>query len=117
MATIPLSNFTANGLLADPAGTASGATNTVSAAVCPVEEIVLRAVVATATTNVTVKAGDSPPALAAGQGDHVEACPVGTSWLGPFTSSRFVQSDGTLTVDVATPANVTLAAFRVPRAV
>lgn len=113
MASIPLSALVANSSLAGPAGTASGATNIVAAG--PPEEVVLRAVVVTATTNVTVKAGDSPPAHSAGQGDLVVACPVGTTFLGPFTSGRFVQDDGTMNVDVATSANVTLTAFRVPR--
>lgn len=114
MATIPLSPFVPNSSLANPAGTAPTATNIVSAD-GRAEEIVIRAVVVTATTNVTVKAGDNPPALAAGQGDLVVACPIGTTHLGPFTSARFLQSDGTINVDVATPANVTLTAFRLPR--
>lgn len=114
MAAIPLSPLVANSSLAGPAGTASGATNIVAAGASP-EEVILRAVVITATTNVTVKAGDNPPALSGGQGDLTVACPVGTTFLGPFTSARFVQSDGTINVDVATPANVTLTAFRVPR--
>lgn len=115
MANIPLSALTPNARTADPAGTAPTATNIVQCAVCPTEKVLLRAVVVTATTNVTVKAGDNPPALAAGGGDLVAACVVGTNFIGPFESARFVQSDGTLNVDVATPANVTLTAIRLPR--
>jgi len=113
MAAIPISELTPNARTADPAGTASGATNIVAASVP--EELLLRAVVTTATTNVTIKAGDNPPALNSGQGDLTAACVVGTNWIGPLTSARFIQSDGTINVDVATPANVTLTAFHLPR--
>lgn len=114
MASIPLSTLTPNARTADPAGTASGSTNIVAAGAAP-EEIILRAVVANATTNVTVKAGANPPALSAGQGDVVAACVVGTNFIGPLSSARFIQADGTINVDVATAANVTLTAFVVPR--
>lgn len=114
MATYALSNLVANSSLAGPAGVVSDATNIISAG-GRTDEVILRAVVTTGTTNVIVKAGDNPPALAAGQGDLTVACPVGTTFLGPFTSARFVQDDGTINVNVATPANVTLTAFRIPR--
>lgn len=113
MAAIPITELTPNARTADPAGTASGATNIVAATES--EELLLRAVVTTATTNVTVKAGANPPALSAGQGDLVEACVVGTNWIGPFTSARFIQADGTINVNVATAANVVLTAFHIPR--
>lgn len=115
MATIPLSEFVPNASLAGPAGTAAGATNVVSTSGTRLEEVVLRVVTTTATTNVTVKAGVYPPALNAGQGDLVVACPVGTTFIGPFTSARFVRADGTLNVDSATAANHTITAFKLPR--
>jgi hypothetical protein len=115
MATIAVTALTANSNTAAPTQTASGTTNIVSAANIPLEEIMLKAVVTTATTVVTIKAGDYPPALSAGQGDAALSLTVGTHYVGPFTSGRFVQSDGTLNVDVATAANVTLAAIRLPR--
>lgn len=114
--SIALSPLVANSSLAGPAGTASDATlNTISAGGVPLEEVFVRAVVATATTNVVIKAGANPPALSAGQGDLTVACPVGTTFLGPFTSGRFMQQNGTMNITVATAANVTLTAFRVPR--
>jgi len=118
MATYALSQLVPNGLLADPAGTLTGAGNnsvTTSGAGVRAGEVILRVVTATATTTVTVKAGTYPPALSSGQGDLVFSCPVGTSWLGPFTGARVEQSDGTLNVVSATPANTTITAFRVPR--
>lgn len=118
MATnIALSPLVANSSLAGPAGTAADATlNTISAAGVPLEEVFIRAVVATGTTNVVIKASaNNPPALSAGQGDLTVACPVGTTFIGPFTSARFMKKDGTLDITTATPANVTLTAFRLPR--
>lgn len=115
MATFALASFVPNGALAQPTPAATDATNIVLAGAVNLDEVMLRAVVATATTSITVKAGDNPPALAAGQGDLVVAAAVGTHLIGPFTSARFAQSDGTLNVNVATPANVTLTALHLPR--
>jgi hypothetical protein len=118
MATYALSTLVPNGTLADPAGTVTGAgTNnvTTNGAGVNVEEIFLRVVTATGTTNVTIKAGAYPPALSAGQGDLTFACTVGTCFLGPFTGARFLQADGTLNVVSGTPANTTITAFRMPR--
>lgn len=115
MATIAVTALTPNTFTAAPSQTASGATNIISSAGIPLEEIVLKAVVTTATTVVTIKAGDSPPALSAGQGDSALSLTVGTHYVGPFTSARYMQDNGTLNVDVATAAQVTLAAIRLPR--
>lgn len=45
------------------------------------------------TNTVTVKAGDNPPALAAGLGDLVVtvAATTGVQYIGPFESGRFLQ--------------------------
>ena len=115
MATIALSNFVPNADLAAPAGTGAGATNIVSSAGVPLEQVVLQVVTATATTVLTVKAGGNPPSLSAGQGDLAVSCTVGTRYIGPFTSARFMQADGTMNVNSATAANHTITAFRLPR--
>jgi hypothetical protein len=118
MATYTLNALVPNGTLADPSGTLTGSgSNSVTTSgngVMP-EEVFLRVVTATATTNVTIKAGAYPPALSSGQGDLTFACTTGTAWLGPFTGARFLQSDGTLNVVSGTPANTTITAFRMPR--
>lgn len=113
MAAIPITLFLPNAGLANPGGTQATATNVVAAA--PAEELILRAVVVTGASNVTVRSGANPPALEGGQGDLIVNCPIGTTWIGPLTSGRFVQNGGAFNVDAATPANVTLTAFRVPR--
>ena len=114
--------LTANTVVADPAGTALDATDDhVFTASYPTDEYVIRVVNTTASTKtVTLKAGDNPPADAAGQGDLVLSCGAGDStpvvkWIGPFTSSRFLQNDGTVNLDVAASMTGTITIFRIPR--
>lgn len=64
---------------------------------------------------ITVKAGDHPPALAAGQGDLAVVVAFGTThFIGPFESGRFIQSDGSLMITSST-ATGTIACLKVPR--
>lgn len=79
------------------------------------ELVFLDVTVATAETDVTVKAGDYPPALHSGYGDLVVACPIGTTKIGPLTSGRYLRNNGQVWIDYETPANVTIRAFRLPR--
>lgn len=58
------------------------------------ERTVIRVTNTEASTNVvTVRKGDNPPALAAGQGDLAVtlAATTGVQYLGPFESGRFIQ--------------------------
>jgi hypothetical protein len=82
----------------------------------PLEEVylVIAATFAGA-KNYTIKAGANPPALNAGQGDLVIAINNTTKLVGPLTSARFVQKDGSLNVDVEAAATGTIAAIHVPR--
>lgn len=114
--------LTANSVVADPAGTALDATNSHTfTATHPTDEFVIRVVNTTAATKtVTLLAGDSPPADAAGQGNLVLSLADGSStptvkWFGPFTSSRFLQNDGTVNLDVAAAMTGTITVFRIPR--
>lgn len=80
------------------------------------EECFLEFTVATATTNVTVKAGEYPPALANGLGDLVYSATVGSHKIGPLESGRFVRRNGQVWIDYQTPANVSGIRFtQVPR--
>jgi len=79
------------------------------------EHMLLHVTVATATSTVTVKAGDYPPALAAGLGDLTASLAVGSHFIGPFESGRFLQSDGKIHIDYGTPANTTTRVYRIPR--
>lgn len=50
--------------------------------------------------DLTVKAGDNPPAIAAGLGDLVVTVPFGdTLYIGPFESGRFLQGDGSVMIE------------------
>lgn len=120
---VPYSNFVPNGFLADPAGTAvtSGAGNggqipaTSSPRSLPELTIIRCANASGGAGTATVKAGASPPALAAGQGDLVSGSIANATsgWIGPFESGRFLQADGSLIVE--TSVAMTLTAFKVPR--
>ena len=91
---------------------------------CPLEELLLYVThTAASEKDLTVSAGDSPPALESGVGDLVEpfaACdstPV-VKIVGPFTSGRFIQSGaeaGGLLVDFESGFTGFIKAFRVPR--
>lgn len=113
---VPLSTFTKNASLADPAGTAGDATNDHIVSGARLEEIVLRVANGGAgTINATVVAGANPPALSAGQGNLAEAILAGaTEFLGPFESARFEQADGSLWLDLDVDTSVTITAFQVP---
>ncbi len=85
------------------------------------EEIFLH-VKASGALTVTVKAGDNPPALEAGQGDVAVVLATGEeAFLGPFTSGRFAQAgsdviaaQGEVWIDCSSTAG-TIAAVHVPR--
>jgi len=116
---VAYSNLVANSNLTDPAGTALDAANdhVINAAIP--ERTVLRVTnTSGADRIVTVKAGDSPPALAAGQGDLTVTvvATTGVQWLGPFESGRFIQSDGTMEIDIVASHTGTITAFLVPKA-
>lgn len=115
---VPYSDFVANDDVANPAGTSvtAGAGNGGQVANAQPELTVIRAANASGGAGtVTVKAGDYPPALAAGLGDLTSASIAtgASAFLGPFESGRFLQNDGSLIIE--TSVAMTLTAFRVPR--
>lgn len=89
----------------------------------PLGEYLLEVTNTTASTKtVTIKAGDNPPADASGVGDLVVSFGAGNvtpvvKLIGPLSSSRFIQSDGTVNVDVAASMTGTVTLIRVPRTV
>ncbi|MBK9181408.1 MAG: hypothetical protein IPM45_18000 [Acidimicrobiales bacterium] len=119
---ITVVDLTPNTVVADPAGTAIDATNHhVFTPADPTEEYVIRVVnTFDGAKTATIKAGDNPPADAAGQGDLAVACGDGdptasVKWVGPLTSARFIQNDGTVNIDVAASMTGFITVFRVPR--
>lgn len=84
----------------------------------PLEEIVLRFTNTNGSDRVaTIVAGDSPPALSAGQGNLDITVPAtsGDMTVAGLESARYLQSDGTLHIDLAASYAGAVRAFRVPR--
>lgn len=106
--------------IANPTGTTADPTNdhvlTLPAKAC-LEEITIRITQTDATARVaTVLAGDSPPADAAGQGNLAQSMAQNTTYyIPPLTSARFLQSDGTVHIDLAASFAGTIEAFWIPR--
>lgn len=118
---VPYSNLVANGNLVQPAGTAlvAAPTNNMQISDAVPEYTVLRVSNTDDDTalTLTVKAGDNPPALAAGQGDLAVSIAFGTvRFIGPFESGRFIQSDGSMMIESTTTTG-TITALRIPRSV
>lgn len=112
-------NTVPNGNVLQPAGTTlvAAPTNNMQLANAFPELTVLRVNNTDDDTalTLTVKAGDYPPALAAGQGDLAVSIAFGTTqYVGPFESGRFVQSDGSLMIESSTVTG-TITALKIAR--
>jgi hypothetical protein len=114
---LTVTEMTPNGQIADPAGTAVDPTNghIVNAPV-NLEELYfeINSTFAGAKT-FTFKAGVYPPALASGQGDLVVTLNAAVGIVGPLTSARFMQADGSVWIDVAAAATGTIKVIHMPR--
>lgn len=83
------------------------------------ERIILKLITAAASgMTVTIKAGTNPPYPSASQGDlQVTLGASATQFVGPFTSARFLQSDGSLTWSYSgVSGTCTVAAYKLPAA-
>lgn len=109
---LAVTELTPNSRVARPAGVVGIADGHLVTGYLP-EELFLQVVIATAETDVTVAAGANPPALESAA--QVFTCAIGSHLLGPFTSGKVAQADGSIHIDYETPANVTVAAVHVPR--
>jgi hypothetical protein len=110
-ATLTPSALAANSNIADPSGTANVVANGLN---IPGNNrsnpsLFLRVSNASGGSGtVTVKAGSQPSAISSGQGDLVvTVANSATAWVGPFDSSRFQQSDGSINVDSSVVMTVT----------
>lgn len=115
---IPVTELAAGTITAQPAGTTADPTNDhVITVDFPLEELLLHITQTDATARVvTIVAGDSPPALSAGQGNIEQSIAQnGVYVVGGLESARFLQSDGTLHIDLAASFAGTIRAYRVPR--
>lgn len=112
----------ANAAADTPAGTTiDAALVTAGAVFAPVgalEQYLIRVTnTAAAAHNVMVNAGDSPPALSKGQGNLVKqvALTSGDVILGPLTSARFLQDNGTVEIDFAAGFTGKITVLQIPR--
>lgn len=116
---VPLVTLSRTGAATD-AGTTADPTNdhVVDLAGIPLEEIVFRFTNTNGSDRVaTIVAGDTPPALSAGQGnlDITVPATTGDMTVAGLESARFLQSDGTVLIDLAASYAGAVRAFRVPR--
>lgn len=84
----------------------------------PLEELVLRFTNTNGSNRTaTIVAGDSPPALSAGQGNLVITVPAtsGDMTVAGLESARFMQANGTIEIDLEASYAGAVRAFRVPR--
>lgn len=115
---VTVTELAAGTITAQPAGTTADPTNDHVVTVdFPLEELLLHITQTDATARtVTIVAGDSPPALSAGQGDISQSIAQnGVYVVSGLESARFLQSDGTLHIDLAASFAGTIRAYRVAR--
>ena len=117
MARTELPVTTAYNSGAAPTATAVDPTNghVIAASDTPTEELLIVVNNTFAGTKVvTIKAGDSPPASAAGQGDLAITCATSTNGIPiRIDSSRFLQADGTIEIDLAASMTGTIVVYKV----
>lgn len=115
-------NLVANAGIAQPAGTTIDATNSHVINNALPEQTVLRVTNTHSSDHViTIKAGDYPPAWAAGLGDLTVTVTAtsGVQFIGPFESGRFgktVAGKMVLNIDIEASHAGTITAFLVPLA-
>lgn len=109
---------TLNPSVADPAGTTADPTNGHTVTGVRPEVLLWRVSNTTAgALNVTLRAGTQPLAPSSGQGDLVVSVPAttGVVWIGPCESARFLQADGSVSLDLAAGFAGKVTAFKVNR--
>jgi hypothetical protein len=101
----------------DPVGTTADQPNGHTVTGVRPEVLVLRVSNSTAgALNATVKAGTQPLAESGGQGDLVVSVPAtGAVFIGPLESARFIQSDGSVSLDLGAGFAGKVTAFRTNR--
>lgn len=113
---VPYTNLAVNSSVAEPSGTAitSGAGNGGQIADAEPEKTILRVVCGATGGDLTLLAGDYPPAMAASQGDLTQTFTANeVRTVGPIESGRFLQSDESLIVECT--QNMTVTAYKAAR--
>ena len=111
---VPVTDLTTQTSITDPAGTTADPTNGHTVTGSRPEVIVLRVKNTTAgALNAIVRAGAQPLAPSSGQGDlTVSVGASGTVWIGPLESARFLQADGSISLDLQAGFAGNVTAFR-----
>lgn len=67
--------------------------------------------------DVTIKAGDNPPAFQAPLGDLAVTVVAtsGVKFIGPFETARFLQDDGTINIDLASGHTGVIEIYSMPK--
>lgn len=114
---VPVTDLTAATSTVDPAGTTADPTNGHTVTGVRPEVLVFRVKNTTAgSLNAILRAGTQPLAPSAGQGDlTVAVAASGTVFIGPVESARFLQSDGSVSLDLQTGFTGTVTVFRTNR--
>jgi hypothetical protein len=114
---VPYSPLVPNSHLTDPNPTTADQPNGHTIAKAKPELTMIRAYnTAVGAKTITVKAGGNPPASAASLGDLVVSVGAsGIEWIGPLESGRFLQKDGSLSLDLQSGFTGSLTAFQMPR--
>ena len=115
---VTVTTLSGSSATAEPAGTTADPTNDHVVSGVPLEELIIRLANTNGSDRVaTIVAGDSPPALSAGQGNLDISVPAtsGDMTVAGLESARYLQSDGTLHIDLAASYAGAVRAFRVPR--
>lgn len=117
---VPLTSIGGNAFTIRPAGTTADPTNGhyIDVSGVPLEEVVVEFTQTDATARAaTIVAGDTPPALEAGQGNITQSMAQNAVWYFAGNGGRFKQADGggQLHIDLATSFAGTVRAYRLPR--
>jgi len=116
---VPIVTNSASGA-ATSAGTTADPTNdhVIDLAGVPLEKVTIRLTNTNGTDRIaTIKAGVSPPALSAGQGDLALTVPAtsGDVTIAGLESARYLQADGTILIDLAASFAGAVRATRSPK--
>lgn len=114
---VPVTDLTTAANVADPAGTTADATNGHTVTGVRPETLAFRVKNTTAgSLNAILRAGSQPLAPSSGLGDLTVAVAAGaTVWLSPSESARFLQPDGSVSLDLQAGFTGTVTAFKVNR--
>ncbi len=114
---VTVTDLTAATSVADPAGTTADPTNGHTVTGVRPEVLLFRVKNTTGgALNAILRAGTQPLANASGQGDLTVSVGAGAIvFIGPTESARFLQSDGSVSLDLQATFAGTVTAFKVNR--